>query len=330
MPQPVLEVKNLQTHFLTSQGKARAVDDISFNLYPGEILGLVGESGSGKTMTGFSILGLVDAPGKIVGGQILFKGKNLLELDAEELRRLRGNRIAMIFQDPMMTLNPVLRIDTQMIETLQAHQDIGRAAAHDRALEVLTEVGIPSPAERLRAYPHQFSGGMRQRVAIAIALLNRPDVIIADEPTTALDVTIQSQILALVQRLCRERQTSLLWITHDLSVVAGLSDRLAVMYAGKIVETGPVVKTLDHPQHPYTQGLLGAIPSLHERGTPLQSIHGNPPSLYDLPKGCAFGDRCPRVYADCAISPPDFEVGDAGRPQQVRCWLRQPVALAAP
>jgi len=330
MSQAVLEVKNLQTHFLTSKGIAKAVDDVSFSLYSGEILGLVGESGSGKTMTGFSILGLIDAPGKIVGGQVLFKGKNLLDRDAEDLRRLRGNRIAMIFQDPMMTLNPVLRIDTQMIETLQAHQDISHAAAYDRALEVLGEVGIPSPVERLRAYPHQFSGGMRQRVAIAVALLNRPDVIIADEPTTALDVTIQSQILALVQRLCRERQTSLLWITHDLSVVAGLADRLAVMYAGKIVETGPVGATLDHPQHPYTQGLLGAVPSLHERGSPLHLIRGNPPSLLDLPKGCAFGERCPHVYANCTVSPPDFEVGDAGQAHHVRCWLRQPSVRPVP
>ena len=330
MQQALLDVHNLQTHFVTSKGIARAVDDVSFHLQPGEILGLVGESGSGKSMTGFSILGLVDAPGKVVGGQILFKGDDLLTIGAERLRGLRGNRIAMIFQDPMMTLNPVLRIDTQMIETLQAHQDISRAAAYDRALDVLGEVGIPSPAERLRAYPHQFSGGMRQRVAIAIALLNRPDLIIADEPTTALDVTIQSQILALVQKLCRERQTSLIWITHDLSVVAGLADRVAVMYAGKIVESGTVEATLNHPLHPYTQGLLGAIPALHQRGTPLHLIPGNTPSLMNLPTGCAFAERCPQVHAACSLSPPVFSVDEGGPSHLVNCWLRQTATEAAP
>ena len=324
MQQPILDVRSLQTHFFTSKGVAKAVDDVSFSLQPGEILGLVGESGCGKSMTGFSILGLVDAPGKIVGGQVLFKGQDLLTMDAENLRSLRGNRIAMIFQDPMMTLNPVLRIDTQMIETLQAHQTISRAAAYDRALEALGEVGIASPAERLRAYPHQFSGGMRQRVAIAIALLNRPDLIIADEPTTALDVTIQSQILSLVQTLCRERQTSLIWITHDLSVVAGLADRVAVMYAGKIVESGAVASALDHPLHPYTQGLLAAIPALHEHGRPLRLIPGNTPSLVNLPAGCAFAERCPQVHAACAVSPPDFALGENGRTRSVSCWLRKP------
>ncbi len=327
---PILDVRNLQTHFFTSKGVARAVDDVSFSLQAGEILGLVGESGSGKSMTGLSILGLVDAPGEIVGGQILFKGEDLLTMAPERLRSLRGNRMAMIFQDPMMTLNPVLRIDTQMIETLQAHQDISRAAGNDRALEVLGEVGIPSPAERLRAYPHQFSGGMRQRVAIAIALLNRPDLIIADEPTTALDVTIQSQILALVQTLCRERQTSLIWITHDLSVVAGLADRVAVMYAGKIVESGAVEATLNHPLHPYTQGLLGAIPALHERGRPLHLIPGNTPSLVNLPAGCAFADRCPHVHAACAVSPPVFVADEPGQRHTVSCWLRHLAPDAAP
>ena len=330
MSPAILDVRHLQTHFFTRQGVARAVDDVSFSLQPGEILGLVGESGSGKSMTGFSLLGLVEAPGQVVGGQVFFKGEDLRTLDAERLRRLRGNRIAMIFQDPMMTLNPVLRIDTQMIETLQAHQDISRAAAYERALEVLVEVGIASPAERLRAYPHQFSGGMRQRVAIAIALLNRPDLIIADEPTTALDVTIQGQILALVQKLCRERQTSLIWITHDLSVVAGLADRVAVMYAGKIVESGTVEATLNRPSHPYTQGLLGAIPALHQRATPLHLIPGNTPSLVNLPPGCAFAARCPQAHAACTLSPPAFSVEPAGLPHQVSCWLRQAATGATP
>ena len=321
-PDALLEVRNLQTHFFSGQGVARAVDDVSFSLLPGEILGLVGESGSGKSMTGFSILGLVDAPGRIVGGQVLFRGQDLRGMDESALRRLRGDRIAMIFQDPMMALNPVLRIDTQLVETVLAHQDISRGAAYERALEVFAEVGIPSPAERLRAYPHQFSGGMRQRVAIAMALLNRPDLIIADEPTTALDVTIQSQILSLVQTLCRERKTSLIWITHDLSVVAGLADRVAVMYAGKIVESGAVDAVLQHPLHPYTQGLLGAIPALHARGSLLQSVPGNTPSLLNLPAGCAFRERCPQAYAACSETPPAFTVDAEGEgpARPVRCW----------
>jgi peptide/nickel transport system ATP-binding protein len=330
MPPPVLDVRGLRTHFFTARGVVRAVDDVSLALQPGEILGLVGESGSGKSMTGFSILGLVDPPGRIVAGQVLFKGEDLLAMDARRLRRLRGDRIAMVFQDPMMTLNPVLRIDTQMIETLQAHQRIGHAAARERALRALADVGIASPAERLAAYPHQFSGGMRQRVAIAIALLNRPDLIIADEPTTALDVTIQGQILALVQKLCREHRTSLIWITHDLSVVAGLADRIAVMYAGRIVESGPVDAVLARPLHPYTEGLLGAIPALHARGEPLHPIPGNPPSLADLPAGCAFADRCPHAFAACRVAPPDIDAGEPGRPHRVRCWLRTPAPSPVP
>jgi peptide/nickel transport system ATP-binding protein len=231
-----LEVQDLRTHFFTRAGVVRAVDGVSFSVRPGEVLGLVGESGCGKTVTGFSILGLVDPPGRVVGGRILFEGKDLVALPEEEMRRIRGARIAMVFQDPMMTLNPVLRIDTQMVEAVQAHQHVNRQNALNAAREALGRVGIPSPESRLRSYPHQFSGGMRQRVAIAIALLNRPKLIIADEPTTALDVTIQAQILYEAQKLCRESGTALVWITHDLSVVAGLADRICVMYAGRIVE----------------------------------------------------------------------------------------------
>ena len=225
---PVLEVRDLQTHFFTRAGVVKAVDGVSFTVRRGKVLGLVGESGSGKTVTGFSILGLVDAPGRITGGSILFHGQDLAKLSDEQMRQLRGNRIAMIFQDPMMTLNPVLRIDTQMIETVQAHAKVSREEARQRARDTLGMVGIPSPDERLKAYPHQFSGGMRQRVAIAIALLHRPELIVADEPTTALDVTIQAQILAEVQKLCAQTGTAMIWITHDLSVVAGLADDLAV------------------------------------------------------------------------------------------------------
>ena len=233
-----LEVRNLQTSFFTKAGEVKAVDDVSFTVDRGQVLGLVGESGSGKTVTGFSIMGLVDAPGRVVGGQIQFQGEDLVGVSPKRWQKLRGNQIAMVFQDPMMTLNPVLRIDTQMIEAIRAHQRVSQDQARVMARDALGQVGIPSADERLKAYPHQFSGGMRQRVSIAIALLNRPDLIVADEPTTALDVTIQGQILYEVQKLCRDTGTALIWITHDLSVIAGLADVVAVMYAGRIVEFG--------------------------------------------------------------------------------------------
>jgi peptide/nickel transport system ATP-binding protein len=300
---PTLEVRNLRTHFFTRGGVVKAVDDVSFTVGRGRVLGLVGESGSGKTVTGFSIMGLVDPPGRIVGGSILFKGQDLAKLSEEEMRNLRGNRIAMIFQDPMMTLNPVLRIDTQMIETVQAHEKVSDDEARARSRDALGMVGIPSPDERLKSYPHQFSGGMRQRVAIAIALLHRPDLIVADEPTTALDVTIQGQILAEVQKLCANTGTAMLWITHDLSVVAGLADDIAVMYAGRVVEFGDVGEVLDAPLHPYTHGLIGSVPSRNKRGVPLRQIPGMTPSLLNLPVGCSFRTRCPRAAEDCVVMP---------------------------
>jgi len=312
-----LVVENLKTHFFTRAGVARAVDGVSFEVRPGEVLGLVGESGCGKTVTGFSILGLVDAPGRIVGGRIMFEGKDLVSSTDEELRRIRGARIAMVFQDPMMTLNPVLRIDTQMVEAVQAHQQVDSRMALRIARDALERVGIPSPDSRLRSYPHQFSGGMRQRVAIAIALLNRPQLIIADEPTTALDVTIQAQILYEAQKLCRESGTALIWITHDLSVVAGLADRICVMYAGRIVEQGTVDEVLDAPLHPYTHGLIGSVPSRNRRGSPLAQIPGMAPVLVDLPPGCAFRNRCPRAGARCTEEP-SLERRSASR--LVRCF----------
>ncbi len=299
-----LDIQNLHTHFDTRAGVLRAVDGVSLQIGRGEVLGLVGESGSGKSITGFSIIGLVDPPGYIATGKILFQGRNLVGLPEPELRKLRGHDIAMIFQDPMMTLNPVLRIDTQMIETVKAHQNVSTSAARDRARDALGQVGIPSPDERLSAYPHQFSGGMRQRVAIAIALLHNPALIIADEPTTALDVTIQAQILAVVQKLAADRGTSLLWITHDLSVVAGLADRVAVMYAGRIVEAGAVDTVLDSPLHPYTQGLIGSVPSRNKRGSKLRQIPGMTPSPLARPEGCAFRTRCARATEICETEPP--------------------------
>ena len=308
-PAPTLVVEDLRTWFHTRAGIVKAVDGVSFSVDRGKVLGLVGESGSGKTVTGFSIIGLVDPPGRIEGGRILFQGRDLVGLPEDELRKLRGSRIAMIFQDPMMTLNPVLRIETQMIEAVQAHEKVSDAAARQRARDALGQVGIPSPEERLAAYPHQFSGGMRQRVAIAIALINKPDLIVADEPTTALDVTIQAQILFEVQKLCRQTGTALIWITHDLSVVASLADEVCVMYAGRIVEQGSVDDVLDRPAHPYTLGLIGSVPSRNRRGVPLHQIPGVMPSLLDLPQGCSFRLRCPRADAMCLTDPVMSPVG---------------------
>ncbi|ARP86614.1 ABC transporter ATP-binding protein [Bordetella genomosp. 9] len=318
-----LEVRNLRTHFHTRAGVLPAVDDVSFTLERGRILGLVGESGSGKSVTGFSIMGLVDPPGRIVGGRILFQGRDLVGMPARELRALQGNRIAMVFQDPMMTLNPVLRVDAQMIEAVRAHRRVSRAQARALARDTLGMMGIPSPEERLLAYPHQLSGGMRQRVAIAIAMLHRPDLIIADEPTTALDVTIQAQILSEVQKLARQHGTSLIWITHDLSVVAGLADEIAVMYAGRIVEQGPVDDVLDHPLHPYTAGLIASLPRNNRRGQRLRQIPGMTPNLLTLPPGCAFASRCPRADAVCG-QPPALTSPLPGR--AARCF--HPLAAA--
>ncbi|NJD86769.1 MAG: ABC transporter ATP-binding protein [Betaproteobacteria bacterium] len=304
-------------HFFTKAGVVKAVDDVSFTVDRGEILGLVGESGSGKSMTGYSILGLVDAPGRIVDGRIVFDGTDLTRLDAAAWRRIRGNRIAMIFQDPMMTLNPVLRIDTQIVEAVLAHADVSRESALARAREALVRVGIASPDERLRAYPHQFSGGMRQRVAIAIALVNGPDLIIADEPTTALDVTIQGQILFEMQKVCRESGTALIWITHDLSVIAGLADEVCVMYAGRFVESGRVADVLERPLHPYSRGLIDSVPSRNERGRPLHQIPGMTPSLLSLGPGCPFRERCSEATPRCAESPAITEPAPGRR---LRCF----------
>jgi len=318
---PTLKVENLETHFPTRDGIVRAVDGVSFEVAPGEILGLVGESGSGKSITGFSIIGLLDQPGHIANGRVLFKGEDIAQAKPARLRQLRGKSIAMIFQDPMMTLNPVLRVDTQMIEGVLAHEKITEAAARARCIETLKAVGIAAPEDRLQAYPHQLSGGMRQRIAIAIALLNKPELIIADEPTTALDVTIQGQILYEVRKLCRETGTALIWITHDLSVVAGLADRVMVMYAGRIVETGSVAAVIEAPRHPYTAGLIGSVPGAHtntgQRGKRLFQIPGMTPPLLNLPPGCRFKTRCSRADATCEAIPDLLPLAQG---HDVRCW----------
>ncbi|WOC14853.1 ABC transporter ATP-binding protein [Pseudochrobactrum sp. MP213Fo] len=316
MSELLLDVRNLCTRFTTAAGVLHAVEDVSFSLRPGQTMGLVGESGSGKSVTGFSILGLIDRPGRIVSGEVRFKGQDITKLSKRQLRHLQGNRIAMVFQDPMMTLNPVLRISEQMIEALQAHEKISYADARIRARDVLGATGVPSPESRLDAYPHQLSGGMRQRVALAIAMLNKPDLIIADEPTTALDVSIQSQILAEVQGLVKATNMALIWITHDLSVVAGIADTLSVMYAGRVVETGAVGDVLDNPRHPYTSGLLGSLPGNAEPGTRLQQIPGLAPNMFNPPQGCAFAARCSYATDACAKQPEFY--GEANH--QFRCF----------
>ncbi|WP_417271565.1 MULTISPECIES: ABC transporter ATP-binding protein [Alphaproteobacteria] len=302
----LLEIKNLVTEFVTdskSQTVLRAIDDLSLTVERGEVLGLVGESGSGKSVTGFSILNMVDAPGRITSGNVIFDGQDIVGLDHNQMRQIRGRRIAMVFQDPMMTLNPVLRVGTQIIEAIQAHDKMPPQQARAMARDALGLVGIPSPEERLDAYPHEFSGGMRQRVAIAIALLHRPDLIIADEPTTALDVTIQAQILSQFQTLIDKYQMGVIWITHDLAVVSKIADNIAVMYGGKIVESGPSEHVLFHARHPYTQGLINSIPNRAHKGVRLEQIPGVAPSLADMPQGCAFHPRC-AYAADICRTPP--------------------------
>jgi peptide/nickel transport system ATP-binding protein len=303
---PALEVRNLSVGFRMRDRYLKAVHEISFSVQPGEVLGLVGESGSGKSVTGLAIMGLIDAPGEITGGSLRLNGRELVGLNEVEMRKLRGREISMVFQDPSSTLNPVLRVDTQIIEAIRAHEpSVSGRAARARAIEALSAVGIPSPAERLEAYPHQFSGGMRQRLAIAIALLNKPSVLIADEPTTALDVTIQAQVLGEVQMLAAQTGTAMVWITHDLSVVAGLADRIAVMYAGHIVEMGEVRDILLDPHHPYTAGLIASVPKRGQRGEMLTQIPGVMPSLRNMPTGCPFHPRCSYARSICHQQMPE-------------------------
>jgi len=299
----LLEVRDLTTHFMTRAGVVRAVEGVSFDVMAGEVVGLVGESGSGKSVTGLSLLGLVDAPGRIVAGSIRLAGQELVGLDREALRHLRGRRIAMVFQDPMSVLNPVLTIATQMRLALEAHEPVSRDVARARSIEALTAVRIPDAAQRIDAYPHQFSGGMRQRVAIAVALLHRPALIICDEPTTALDVSIQAQILTEMRSLVRDLGTALIWISHDLATVSSLARRILVMYAGRIIEEGPTAAVLRSPHHPYTRGLLNSLPSRVAPGRELAQIPGSAPSLLRLPEGCAFRPRCPEATELCHTPP---------------------------
>jgi oligopeptide/dipeptide ABC transporter ATP-binding protein len=328
----ILSVRNLKTYFDTEYGLVKAVDDISFDLARGEALGIVGESGSGKSVTNLSLLRLVPTPpGKIAGGQILFRGRDLLQGGEEDMRLVRGGAISMIFQDPMTSLNPLLRISFQIAEALRLHHGMGKKEAKSKAVELLKTIGIPDAERRADDYPHQFSGGMRQRVMIAMAISCSPEILIADEPTTALDVTIQAQILELVKGLSDESTMSVIMITHDLGVVAGLCDSVCVMYAGRIVERAGCDELFRDPKHPYTRGLLDSIPRIDSAGRHrLYSIPGAPPNLAGLPAGCAFQPRCDRAMPICGREyPPETALSDgSGAPRSVRCWLHAADAAA--
>ena len=314
MSEYLLEVKNLRTCFELFRGTVKAVDGVDFTLKAGEILGIVGESGGGKSVTGFSLLGLIDPPGRIAGGEVLFREEDLLKKSEEEMRRIRGKEISMIFQDPMTSLNPLQTIGRQIDEMLALHTDLSSAGRRDRILELLNEVGIPTPEDRLDCYPHQFSGGMRQRVVIAIALAANPKLIIADEPTTALDVTIQAQILKLMENLVKKFGSALILITHDLAVVSEMTHRVVVMYCGKIVEEAPTAELIRAPRHPYTKGLLGSIPRITGvRTRRLPQIPGMAPHLFDLPKGCSFAPRCTCATERCREEAPAMRELSAGR-----------------
>ena len=315
---PLLEIDNLRIAFSTRHGPLVAVDDISLAIGPGEVLGMVGESGAGKSLTGMAIIGLLDPPARIVSGQIRIEGRRIDTLPERQLRRLRGKVIGAIFQDPLTSLDPLYSIARQLIETLRTHTDLGAAAARKQAVALLAEVGMPAPMQRIDAYPHQLSGGMRQRVVIALALCGHPRLIIADEPTSALDVSTQAQIIAVLRRLCHDHGTAVMLISHDMGVIAETADRVAVLYAGRIVETGPVRSVVKHPNHPYTQGLMRAIPRIQDAFARLAHIEGAMPRLGEIPQGCPFHPRCPHVFERCRHErPPLLAAGKT----QAACWL---------
>ena len=317
-PQPLLEVKNLRVEFPTRRGTLVAVDDVSFAIGRGEVLGVVGESGAGKSLTGMAIIGLLEPPGRIAAGEIRLDGERIDDLPVERMRRLRGRRIGAFFQDPLTSLNPLYTVGKQLTETILAHLPVSRQEARERAVALLVEVGIPAPEQRIDQYPHQFSGGMRQRVVIALALSAEPELIIADEPTTALDVSIQAQIIGLLKRLCRERSTAVMLVTHDMGVIAETADRVAVMYAGRLTEVGPVREVIHTPKHPYTVGLMGSIPKIAQTRSKLAQIDGAMPRLNAIPAGCAFHPRCPRKFARCTEERPDLLAAGASL---AACWL---------
>ena len=314
----VLDVDDLSVEFPTRRGRLRALDRISFSIAPGEVLGVVGESGAGKSLTGAAIIGLLEPPGRISGGEIRLQGERIDNLPPARMRRIRGKRIGAIFQDPLTTLNPLYTVGRQLVETMQTHLKLSDAQAKARAVKWLEDVGIPAAAQRVGAYPHEFSGGMRQRVVIALALCAEPTLVIADEPTTALDVSIQAQVIALLKGLTREHGLSVMLITHDMGVIAEAADRIAVMYAGRVIEIGAVADIVRRPSHPYTTGLMGSIPALDARVDRLRQIDGAMPRLTAIPPGCPYNPRCPRVFDRCLIERPELM---PARETRAACWL---------
>jgi peptide/nickel transport system ATP-binding protein len=318
MTTPLLEVRHLRVEFPTRHGTLLALDDINLEIAPGEILGVVGESGAGKSLTGAAIIGLLDPPGRIAGGEILLEGRRIDNLPYEEMRRIRGRQIGAIFQDPLTSLNPLYTVGRQLIETITTHLGLNAAQARKRAIELLEQTGIPAAEARVDQYPHQFSGGMRQRVVIALALAASPKLIVADEPTTALDVSIQAQIMSLLKSICKEQGAAVMLITHDMGVIAETCDRVAVLYAGRVAEVGPVHEVIHRPAHPYTAGLMGAIPAMDEDRERLLQIDGAMPRLNAIPPGCAYNPRCPQVFDRCRTERPELAVVG---PTQAACWL---------
>ncbi len=323
--EPLLAVTNLRVEFPTRHGTLVAVHDVSFDIASGEILGVVGESGAGKSLTGAAIIGLIDPPGRIAAGEIRLSGRRIDQLPEGTMRTIRGREIGAVFQDPLTSLNPLYTVGRQLVETIRTHLDLSESAAVQRAISLLDEVGIPAAARRIDQYPHHFSGGMRQRVVIALALAANPKLIVADEPTTALDVSIQAQIIQLLKRLCREHGTAVMLVTHDMGVIAETADRVAVMYAGRIVEIGPVADVIHRPQHPYSVGLMGSIPSIIDERDRLTQIEGTMPRLTAVPTGCAFHPRCPHAFDRCRHERPDLLAAGATR---AACWLRAPMTAA--
>ena len=323
MTRPLLEVRDLRVEFPTRRGTLVAVEGVSFEIAPGEVLGVVGESGAGKSLTGAAIIGLLEPPGRIAAGEIRLDGTRIDNLSQDAMRRIRGRRIGAIFQDPLTSLDPLYSIGRQLVETIRTHLDLGEAAARQRAIDLLREVGIPAAERRIDHYPHQFSGGMRQRVVIALAICAQPQLVIADEPTTALDVSIQAQIIALLKRLGHEHGTAVMLVTHDMGVIAETADRVAVMYAGRVVEIGPVAEVIRAPKHPYTVGLMGSIPSLVGDRERLVQIDGTMPRLNAIPPGCAFHPRCDRAFDRCRRERPELLAVGATR---AACWLHAPDA----
>jgi peptide/nickel transport system ATP-binding protein len=319
MTAPLLSVRNLRVEFPSRRGTLTALDGISFDIAPGEVLGMVGESGAGKSLTGAAIIGLLEPPGRIAGGEILLRGERIDNLSPEALRRIRGKRIGMVFQDPLTSLNPLYTVAQQITETIRTHADMSEAEARQRAIALLDRVGIPAAARRIDDYPHHFSGGMRQRVVIALALCAEPELVIADEPTTALDVSVQAQIIDLIKEICAERGAAVMLITHDMGVIAETADRVAVLYAGRLAEIGPVRDVILNAEHPYTKGLMGSIPTLVQTSDRLVQIPGAMPRLTAIPAGCAFNPRCEQVFDRCRKDRPD-PIDRPGN-RQVACWL---------